>query len=128
MDARFVDERIARIISRLKWIEYIRFSCDSSSQIGDVKKAAWLLADNGIKHYKLFVYILVTKDIDCAVHRVNALKNFKGIRLFAQAERNAAKGITPNAEQIEFSQRYVYSGLYRKETWREYCEKRKLNY
>jgi hypothetical protein len=128
MDASLVDERIVRIIARLKWIKYIRFSCDTSSQIGDIKKAAWLLADKGIKYYKLFVYILVTKDIDCEVHRVGALKTLKGINLYAQAERNEAKGITPNAAQIEFAQRYIYKGIYKKETWREYCEKRGFCY
>jgi len=70
----------------------------------------------------------VRKDFEDAARRVQDLSKFKGIRLFAQAERNGAKDITPNAAQIEFAQRYVYSGLYRKETWREYCGKRGVDY
>lgn len=52
------------------------------------------------------------------------LKKLRGITIYAQAERNERKGIIPNKLQLEFAQRYVYSGKYRKETWQEYCDKR----
>jgi len=128
MDARLVDERIAGIIARLKWIRYIRFSCDSTPQIDAIHRAAALLAPYGIKPYRLFVYMLVTKDICDAADRVERLRGLDGISLYAQAERNEGKGIIPNRAQLEFSQRYVYGRSYRKETWREYCENRKLEY
>jgi hypothetical protein len=128
MDARLVDERIAGIIARLKWIEHIRFSCDTTAQIDAIIKTAALLGEHGIKPYKLYIYLLVTKDIDNAAHRVEKLKRLKNISIYAQAERNETKGIVPGADQLEFSQRYVYKGLFRKETWREYCQKRNLNF
>lgn len=54
------------------------------------------------------------------------LKEFKNINLYAQAERNESKGIIPNNTQLEFARRYVYSGIYWKESWVQYCEKWKL--
>ncbi|MCL2356616.1 MAG: radical SAM protein [Defluviitaleaceae bacterium] len=128
LDARLVDERAAGIIGRLKWIKYIRFSCDSLAQTGAIRRAAALLEQYGIKPYRLFIYLLITKDINNAARRVEALRGLTGISLYAQAERNDKKGIVPNRAQLEFAQRYVYGRAYRKETWSEYCEKRNLKF
>ena len=49
MDARLVDERIAGILARLKWIRFIRFSCDQIPQIEAIERAAELLAQHGKK-------------------------------------------------------------------------------
>lgn len=124
MDARLVTDRIAVILSKIKWIKYIRFSCDTTAQIRAIGKAAELLMKYGVKPYKLFIYLLVTADVENAAYRVEQLKKLKGITIYAQAERNERKGIIPNKLQLEFAQRYVYSGKYRKETWQEYCERR----
>lgn len=123
MDARLVNDRIANILARLKWIKYIRFSCDQKAQIGAILKTAELLEKHGVKPYRLFIYVLVTKDIDDAAYRVERLREIHNISLYAQAERNEAKGIIPNRAQLEFAQRYVYGRCYKKETWREYCER-----
>jgi hypothetical protein len=128
MDARLVTPEIADIIARLTWIRHIRFSCDTQAQIEPIMSAAALLARRGVKPYRLFVYILVTKDIDDAALRVDALKSLKDISLYAQAERNDGKGIMPNAAQLEFSQRYVYGKSYRRESWEEYRKYRRLNF
>ena len=127
MDARLVTDNIARILSKLKWIRYIRFSCDSTPQIKAIFRTAELLQKYGVKPYKLFVYLLVTDDLENAAHRVDELKKLKGINIYAQAERNFSKGIVPNKQQLEFAQRYVYSGKYRSETWQEYCDRKSLS-
>ncbi len=127
MDARLVTDRIAQILSKLSWIRYIRFSCDSIPQISAIKNAAALLQKYGVKPYRLFIYLLVTPDLDNAAKRVDELKTLRGINIYAQAERNEKKGIIPNKFQLEFAQRYVYSGKYRTETWREYCDRHGFN-
>ena len=126
MDARLVDERIADILARLKWIRFIRFSCDRTEQIDAMMKAAELLGRYGVKPYRLFVYLLVTKDIENAATRVDRLKQLKNISLFAQPERNEAKGVIPNRVQKEFAHRHVGGRCFRKESWREYRERKKL--
>ena len=128
MDARLVDDRTASILSKIDWIMFIRFSCDQKAQIEPVKKAIESLGDHGVKPYRIFIYLLVTSDIGDAVNRVESLKGYKGINIYAQAERNERLGIMPNAAQLEFQQRYVYSGRYRIETWQEYCQRKELNY
>ena len=126
MDARLVNNSIARIISHLSWIRYIRFSCDTIGQIESIQRTADLLQRYGVKPYKLFIYLLVTTDLEDASARVEALKKIGSICIYAQAERNEKKGIVPNAAQMEFSQRYIYSGIFRRESWKEYCTKRNL--
>lgn len=121
MDARLVTPEIADILARLDWIRFLRFSCDQISQIGPVTQVCKLLQERGEQPYRVFVYLLVTQDIKDAAERVEALKRLHGINIYAQAERNERLGIIPNQQQLEFAQRYVYSGRYRHETWNEYC-------
>lgn len=128
MDARLVDDRIANILARINWIRFIRFSCDQKVQIAPVKRTIELLGSYGVKPYRIFIYLLVTADIPDAADRVEELKGYKGINIYAQAERNERLGIMPNVAQLEFQLRYVYSGRYRIETWREYCQRKGLNY
>lgn len=123
MDARLVTPEVAEILSRLSWIRFIRFSCDQKSQIEPIRHTLELLGKHGVRPYRVFVYLLVTKDIKDAAERVEALKGYKGINLYAQAERNERLGIVPNALQLEFAQRYIYGGGYRAETWKQYCER-----
>lgn len=80
----------------------------------------------GIRPYKIFIYLLVTKDIQDASDRVEALKKYTAINLYAQAERNDRMGIIPNRLQLEFQQRYIYGGCFRRETWDEYCKRKKI--
>ena len=124
LDARLFNRRIADICARARWLKYIRFSCDTRAQILDVLNAIGLLALRGIKPHRIFIYLLVTEDIADAEARVGAFRQYKSINLYAQAERGA--GIAPGRAQLEFAQRYVYKGLWRNGTWREYCAKRGL--
>lgn len=123
MDARLMTPEIADILSRLKWIRFIRFSCDQKTQIFHVKRSIEMLEKAGVKPYRIFVYLLVTPDLVDADERVSALKGYHGINLYAQAERNERLGIIPNRAQLEFAQRYVYGGSFRAETWGEYCKR-----
>lgn len=121
MDARLVTPEVADLLARLDWIRFIRFSCDQYSQIGPVVRAAELLQSRGKRPYCLFICLLVTRDRDIAdaSRRVEALKRLRGINLYAQAERNEQMGVFPGKAQFDFA-RYVYSGLYRRETWDEF--------
>mgnify|MGYP005769060269 CR=1 FL=1 len=123
MDARLVDDDIASILGKLEWIKYIRFSCDSKSQIEPIYRVVNHLGKHGIKPYKIFIYLLVTKDIEDATYRVECLKKISGINIYAQAERNGRKNISPNKMQLEFANRYIYGRCYKSESWPEYLKR-----
>lgn len=124
MDARLVTPEIAKILARLKWIRHLRFSCDQISQIEPILKAAELLGRHGIRPSKIFIYLLVTCDLENAAYRVEQIKKLKNITIYAQAERNAWAGILPNHDQLEFCQRYIYGGSFRAMSWLEYQKKK----
>lgn len=127
MDIRLVTEDIVKIFKGLRWIRYIRFSCDTKSQLPYFKMVIKWFEKYQIGISKVFVYVLVQKDLDNADYRVQTLNKLnKNINVYAQAERNEKKGIVPNKTQLEFAQRYVYGRLYKRENWKQYCERKGL--
>lgn len=129
MDVRLLTDDICKILKRLHWINYIRFSCDTESQLPYFEKAAKMFDRHKIPKARVFIYLLVRSDLDEADRRVQRLnKIYRSFNLYAQPERNDSKGIIPNAAQLEFAQRYVYGRSYKKEYWREYCVRRNLIY
>lgn len=125
MDGRLVTPEIAKILSRMKWQRFIRFSCDRKEQLEAIENTLDLLGEQGIKPYRVSIYVLVTEDIEDAVYRVERLKKYKAISLYAQPEQNAIKGIYPNQQQKEFANRYIQGRCYASETWEEYTNRKK---
>ena len=81
LDARIIADNkdIADLLSRVKWIRFLRTACDTKSQMPYIEKA---LDNLSIKPYKMFVYVLV-KDVSDALERVEFLRNL-GVDVFAQ--------------------------------------------
>ena len=124
MDARLVTPEIAELLSRLDWIRFLRFSCDEASRLDAVICTCELLGQHGVRPYRIFIYLLVTRGVEDAALRVGRLKQLKGINLYAQAERNDRLGIMPNREQLRFVE-YVYSGAFRRCEWPVWEEARR---
>lgn len=124
MDVRLLNDDVCRVLAKLKWIRYIRFSCDTKAQLPYFENLVELFDKYGISKSKVFIYTLVRKDLEEADLRIHQLhKIYKGFNIYAQAERNDKKGIIPNKMQLEFTQRYVYGRCYKKETWEQYKER-----
>lgn len=120
MDIRMVNERNAKLLSKIKWIKYIRFSCDQLSQIEYFSKNLKLLQDLGVAESKFFIYLLV-KEVSDAEKRVEFFRNnFPKVTIYAQVYRDFKNEYKSTQQQRDFTQRYVYKGLWRKETFSEY--------
>lgn len=129
LDVMLISEEIAEILSRIKWERYIRFSCDKEYQLPFFEKLLSFCERFHISHSKIFVYLLVQKDIDNAERRLRFLYNLSPkLNIYAQAERNSMLGVIPNKMQLEFAQRYVYGRCYKRETWNEYCLRKGFTY
>jgi len=119
MDITLVTPELIEVFKRIKWISYLRFSCDSKNKIKYFEK----LIDYFHKYElgsKIFIYLLVRNDINDAEYRVRELfKINKHFHLYAQPERNI--GVEVTKEMKEFANRYIYGRLYYNETWEEYC-------
>jgi hypothetical protein len=95
LDARLVDYNIAMRLNKLRWIKYIRFSCDTTAQMKTLVMAISLLRKVGCKK-EIFSYVLV-KDLEDALQRINFLSSIK-VTPFAQPYRNFI-GTEPTREQ-----------------------------
>jgi len=98
LDCRLVDDSIAKLLSEVKWMKYIRFACDSQSQKNPIEAAV-----KKIRQYtkrEIFVYTLI-KNFDEAMDRIMFLKNL-GLSPFAQPFRDQ-KGTQPTWEQKNLS-------------------------
>lgn len=120
LDIRKINKKNAILLSKIKWIKYIRFSCDSISQIKYFEKNLKILMECGIAESKFFIYLLV-KDVSDAEERIDFFrKNFNKVTIYAQSYRDFENKIDITREQKEFCQRYVYSGKWRKVSWLNY--------
>ena len=102
MDARLITPEVAEIISRLKWIRFVRMSCDTDAMLDTVLEKVDLLKQHGVKPYRVFVYLLV-QDIKSAEHRALALRN-AGVDVFAQPYRDFENKIEPTKQMRDFAQ------------------------
>lgn len=101
LDARLITSEVAVLLSRLKWIRFIRMSCDTDAMLDVVLNAIQRLNHCGVKPYKVFVYLLV-QDIASAERRAIALRNV-GAEVFAQPYRDFENMIEPTEEQKRFA-------------------------
>ncbi len=125
MDVALLNDEICAIIKKLKWIKYIRFSCDKLYQLPHFENLVRLFDKHKIPKSKVFIYVLVQKDLENADRRVQELHRLcRSFNLYAQAERN--KRIKTDKLQLEFAQRYVYGRCYKKENFEIYCKRHSL--
>ena len=102
LDARLITPEIAEILSRLKWIRFIRMSCDTDAMLDTVLDRVDLLRHNGVKPYRIFVYLLV-QDIESAEFRATRLRD-AGVDVFAQPYRDFENKIEPSKAMKDFAQ------------------------
>jgi hypothetical protein len=118
LDARLVTDEIAKMLSVVKWLRYIRFSCDTTSAVEPLLSAVEKLNRYGVKNYRIFVYLLV-KDVTEANERCRILKNL-GVSPFAQPYRDFENNIQPTAEQKRFARYVNHKAVFKTVGWEEY--------
>lgn len=97
LDARLVDKNIAKLLVKLKWIRYIRFSCDTKAMLNTVLNAAELLKQYGYKK-DIFVYVLGI-DVEDTLYRLNELKKYNLVP-FMQPYRDGNKPVSLELKRI----------------------------
>ena len=117
VDVRFIDEGIAKIFSKIKWLKPIRLACDNINQIEPVRKAIELLRWHNVTPRAYFCYVMVI-DVAEAVEVVKFLKSYH-IDAYAQPYRDR-EGTEPTKEQKEFSRWVNHKAEFYSRTWEEY--------
>lgn len=113
---------IADILARIKWLKYIRFSVDRISQIDGMYRVARLLGERGIPHSRLFVYVLITEDLEDDLIRIYAMRDLGNITIYGMPYKDMRKGIMPKQWQNVMAQKYIYSGQWRKIDWQDWVD------
>ena len=104
LDARLITDDVADILSKLRWIRFIRMSCDTDAMLDVVIGAIQRLQRHGVHPYKVFVYLLV-QDIESAEKRAIALRD-AGAEVFAQPYRDFTTNQEP-AHELKRLARWV---------------------
>lgn len=119
LDARLITPEVASLLARLKWIRFIRMSCDTDAMLPVVERAIHLLEEYSVKPYRVFVYLLV-QDIQSAERRAVALREI-GAEVFAQPYRDFEHGIEPTQEQKALARWVNHKAIFKSvKTFSEY--------
>lgn len=122
IDCRLIakDRSIAKLLSHVKWIRYIRMAYDNSAITEEVETAIAYLKEAGIKPYKMFFYMLV-KDgqIEDAEKRALTL-DYLGCIPFAMPYRNLDTNEEPTQEQNRFARWCNMKATFKSCTFSEY--------
>lgn len=118
LDARLIDNTMAKLLSRVKWLKPLRMACDSQSMKKPIEKATKLLRKNNCTPSNYFIYTLV-KDIDESLDRVLFLKNLK-LDPFCQPYRDFKINKEPDKILKQFSRWVNHKATFKSCTWDEY--------
>lgn len=119
MDARLVTPEIAKILSKVKWINStLRFACDTSAMIPIVERTVRLLSENGVKPYRIFVYTLI-QDIDESLRRIKAMDAL-GVQPFGQPYRDFTNNVEPTEEQRKLARWCNNKAVHRVTSFEDY--------
>ena len=117
LDARLIDDSVAKRLSKLKWLSPLRLSCDHKGQMSSVRKAVEILRWHNVTPVRYFCYVLV-RDVDDAVERVKFLKGIN-VDPFAQPYIDTI-GSKPSWRQRMFSRWVNHKAEFKSRTWDDY--------
>jgi hypothetical protein len=118
LDSRLIDDSIASLLAKVKWLKPVRLACDTYESIQSLEKAVKILRWHNVRPLKYFVYVLVTEDIQGALERIKVIK---GLYLdpFAQPLRN---GKEPTQKQKDFARWVNHKAIFNSVSYDQYCK------
>lgn len=117
LDARLITPETAALLARLRWIRFVRLSCDTSEMLPIIERAVAYMKEAGIAKSRFWAYMLV-QDVEEAERRAMALDRM-GVEIFAQPYRDYDGG-EPTTEQKQFARWVNKKPIFRSCTWEEF--------
>ncbi len=117
LDARLITPDVAKLLSKLHWIRFIRLACDTSAMIPVIRQATQYLLEAGVSKSRFWAYALI-QDVAEAHDRVLALKEM-GVNPFAQPYRDFDGG-EPLQIQKDFARWVNNKAVFNSCSWDEY--------
>lgn len=88
LDARLVTDDIAKLLAKVRWIDVIRFGCDTPRQIEECEEAMSMIDRYRKNTATYLMYTMIGNDFDEALNRLSHWKTFKRVRIVAQPFRD----------------------------------------
>lgn len=124
LDARLIDDGVARLLSKVKWRNAVRLACDHKGQMKSIQKAVTLLRWHNVTPRRYFVYTLI-RDIPDALERIRFLKGMD-LDPFAQPYISAENPKPPTREQAALARWCNMKAEYKSRTWEEYADAHRM--
>ncbi|MCP4161167.1 MAG: radical SAM protein [Deltaproteobacteria bacterium] len=118
LDARLIDNSIAKLLSKINWLNPLRMACDSQNQIKHIQKATTLLRWNNVTPRRYFVYCLI-RDIEESLERIKFLKGMD-LDVFAQPYRDFKNNKEPTYNQKNIARWVNHKAIFKTTTFEEY--------
>lgn len=119
LDARMLNEEIAKLLSKVQWIRSIRFACDTQEMIKPVLNAMKLLEKYGIRKWRFDNYLLLNGNIEDAYHRASIMRNY-GASISPQPYRDFENNNNIPIWQKDFARWGNRKELYRSTDFKDY--------
>lgn len=88
LDARLVTDEIAKLLAKVRWIDVIRFGCDTPKQIKECEEAMSMIDSYRKNPAQYLMYTMIGNDFDEALNRLSHWQTFKRVRIVAQPFRD----------------------------------------
>lgn len=97
LDARLVDEDAAKLLAKVRWLNQIRFGCDTPKQVVECEKAMKLIDSYRDTPMHYLLYTMIIGDIGECYERLSRFRNNKRVRIVVQPYRdfNNPKQVIP---------------------------------
>lgn len=120
LDARLIDDSVAKLLSKVKWLEPVRLACDSKDMMPHIQKAVEALRWHNVTPRRYSCYVLITEDIQDAVDRIRFLKGLD-VSPFAQPFISPIPNGKKPTRTMEKLARYTdRKPIFKSTTWEEY--------
>lgn len=96
IDSRLVTPEVAELLARARWLEPIKFGCDSRAQIGWCERAMALIDGFSARPRSYLLFTIIMGDMRECYERISHFRSFRRVRVHAQPMReygNAAQVI-----------------------------------
>jgi hypothetical protein len=118
LDARLIDDAVARRLAKVRWLAPVRMACDHKGQLPAIRRAVEALRWHNVVPRKYFVYALI-RDVGEALERIRVLKGLD-LDVFAQPFIPPDGG-QPTAEQRALARWCNHKAENRSRTWEDYA-------
>lgn len=120
LDARLVTDEIAQILAKVRWIDAIRFGCDTPSQIKECENAMQLIDKHRNKPAQYLLYTMIGNDINEVYNRLSYWKDHQRVRLVAQPFRDVNKPNQVPQWQLDMARWAMRREIYAKCDFKDY--------